>query len=192
MGLELTELILETGERYAVEFEDNDWANLRTFGDWIDMVKQKIGRTLDPPIEESGYEIILQSLLAELRLRLPKSVEINEGTQLRKLKRYAKRYEVCSFVRQRFPELPSWVCQEFEGSGIGCAMWFWFVVRPPRRTVGDVAKVITERRQKLLKVRDCSVADIENELRDYMCKAFALKPEEIQKESDLVTDLGLG
>ena len=229
MGLDLAELILEVEERYAVELEGDDCANIRTFGDLIDMVKQKIDKPLDLSIEETGYEIILQSLLAKLRLRLPDNVEVNEDTQLRKLKRYVKPYDIWTFLRLRFPESPSWLHHNDERCCLGClgflavglviistifdyfaqglqvlltastiwfgivfALWFWIFGRPSRQTVGFVAKAIAERRQKLLKVRECSVDDIENELRDYMSKAFALKPETIRQESDLVKDLGLG
>ena len=244
MGMDLVELALEIEERYVVEFDENDWADMLTFGDMIDMVKRKIDRPIDLSIEESGHEIILQSLLAELRLRLPQNVEINEETQLRKLRRYAKNYKIWSFVQQRFPELPSWDSigfRQIHGVGMpncfeccsgivifgllmlimliaifniifglfGVNQWTVFVsglfltsivlmylylfVRHQleHRTVGDVAKAIAERRQKLLKVREYSSDDIENELRNYMSKTFALKPEKILRESELVKDLGL-
>jgi len=235
MGMDLVELILEVEERYAVELEGDDFANIRTFGDLIDTVKRKIDRPLDLPVEETGYEIIFQSLLTELRLRLPANVEVDADTQLHKLRRYVKNYEVWSVIQLRFPELPSWNAvgrrREYYGDRLNClgflgaviaglvtlgiifkffgdnlwtflaatAIWmsiglswlFWIVLRPPYRTVGDIAQAIAERRQKLLKVRNCSVADIESELRDYMCKSYGLKPEKIRRESELVKDLGL-
>ena len=236
MGMDFTHLVLEIEERYAIEIDGGDWVNVRTFGDLVDMVKRKIDRPLDPPIEESRNEIILQSLLAELRSRLPKEVEINEETQLSKLRPYVKQYDTCAVIRQRFPELPSWDAigfrREYYGDGLSClgflgvvvagyiiygtvskyfgeslwtflmagAIWmsigfawlFWIVLRYPYRTVGGVAKTIAERRQKRLKAREYSSDDIENELRAYMSKTFALKPEKIQRESGLVKDLRLG
>jgi hypothetical protein len=69
---------------------------------------------------------------------------------------------------------------------------FWVVFRLPYQTLRDVAHAIAEKRQTLLKVREYSSDDIENELREYMSKAFALKPEVIRRESELVKDLGLG
>jgi hypothetical protein len=84
MGLELAELALEIQERYAIELEDDDFANMHTFGGLIDTVKRKIDRPLDHAISETGKEIILQSLLAELRSRLPKNVEINEPERIRR------------------------------------------------------------------------------------------------------------
>ena len=236
MGLDLAELILDIEESYAVELDNDDCANIYTFGDLIDTVKRKIDRPLDLSIEESGHEIILQSLLAELRLRLPKNVEINEETQLRKLRRYEKNHKIWSFVQKRFPELPSWYSNDLRltvlnhfitlssllGVGVvgvlilsiildffeeslltilvyfvilymvGTFLFFWQVGRQPHQMVSDFAKDIAERRQKLLKVREYSSEDIENELRDYMSKAFALRPEKILRESELVKDLGLG
>jgi len=90
MGLELAELAMAIEERYAIELDEDAWKDVRTFGDLVDSVKRLIDQPLDPPIEESRNEIILQSLLAELRLRLPKDVEVNEETQLNKLKPYIK------------------------------------------------------------------------------------------------------
>jgi len=239
MGMDFVELMVEIEERYAIELDENDYTNMRTFGDLVDMVKRTIDKPLDPPIEESRNEIILQSLLAELRLRLPKEVEINEETRLNKLRPYVKQYDIWSFIQQRFPELPSWLHHEFDGKwwrclgclgllisgfigfclifdcyskgpltfritgviwfGIGFAWLFWIHLRWPYQTIGDAADIITEkrqellkRRQKQLKARECSSDDIENELRAYMSKTFALKPEKIQRESDLVKDLRLG
>jgi acyl carrier protein len=236
MGLELAELILEIQERYAIELEDDDFANMRTFGGLIDTVKRKIDRPLDPATNETGKEIILQSLLAELRARLPKNVEINEDTRSRTLGAYLKQCDAGEVIRQRFPELPSWVAvgyrREYRGDwlnilsfwgvmiamfvivaiamkyfgeniwsfliaavpclGIALVWLFLIVLRVPYRTLRDVAHVIAEKRQTLLKVHEYSADDIENELREYMSKAFALKPEKIRRESDLVKDLGLG
>ena len=235
MGMDFAELALEIEERYIVEFEDDDWASMQTFGDVIDTVKRKIDRPLDLSIEESGNEIILQSLLAELRLRLPQNVEINEETRLHKLRRYVKNCGDWSSLQQRFPELPGWrdigfrriyqvsklifsgfvaivvfwlitflVLSEYFGENLWTLLaaiipwlgitFFWLYLtlsHSPPRTVGDVAKAVAKRQQKLLKVRGYSSEDIENELRIYMSEAFTLKPEKIRRESDLVKDLGL-
>jgi len=235
MGMDFVELMLEIEERYAVEIDKDDWVNMRTFGDLVDSVQRVIARSLDPPIEESRNEIILQSLLAELRSRLPKEVEIHEETRLSKLKPYVKRYDIWSFVQRRFPELPSWnnigvrqsyyvdrpsclgflavtvawlivygiTINYFEKTlgailmamvtclGIAFAWLFWIVMRLPHRTIGDVAGAIAVKRQRLLMARELSSEDIENELRVLMSKAFALKPEKIQRESHLVKDLRL-
>ena len=229
MGLDIAELALEIEERYAVELDGDDWANVCSFGDVIDTVKRKIERPLDPAIEKSGNEIILQALLAESRLHLPRNVEINEETQLRKLRRYTKTHMIWSIIQQRFPEVPS-ALNNRQPSCVGCLNvvivvcliisgiifdWFgknlwtilviasawlgmtfvypgWRIDHLSHQTVGSVAHSIAEKRQKLLKSREYSSDDIENELRDYMSKAFALKPEKIRRESDLVKDLGLG
>jgi len=76
--------------------------------------------------------------------------------------------------------------------GLVWALLLEIVGRLPRYTVGDVAKAIAEKRQKLLKVREYSIDDIENDLRTYMSKDFVIKPEKIRRECDLVKDLGLG
>jgi len=235
MGVDIAELLLEVEERYAIELGEDEIGNIRTFGDLVDSIKRTIDKPLDPPIEESRNEIILQSLLAELRARLPRDAEINEETKLKQLRPLVKQHDIWSLVQQRFPELPTWHSVNFRRTfyldrptflsflGVmvawlvigtvskyfGESLWtffvaavpclliafawlFWTVERLPHRTVGDVAHAIAERRQKLLKAREYSSADIENELRIFMSKRFALKPEEIQRESDLVKDLGLG
>ena len=201
MGLDLAELAMEIEERYAIELEVEAWKDIQTFGDLIDEVKRIIDRPLDPPIEESGNEIILQSLLAELRLRLPREVEVNQETRLKELRPYVKRYDIWPLVQQRFPELPTWrgfalrrTPYEERVSCLGLP-WIgllWIVGCWPHRTVGDVAQAIAKKRQKLLKARECSALDIENDLRAYMSEAFGLKPEKIRREHDLVKDLGLG
>lgn len=236
MGLELAELALEIEERYAIEIGEDDWDNVHTFGDLVDAVKRKIDQPLDPPIEESRNEIILQSLLAELRTRLPEDIPLDEETRLSTLSPYVKQYDIWSIVQRRFPELPTWnaigfrrsyhvdlpsflgflgvliiwivvfgTAQKYFGeslwSFLGAAVpclavafvWLtWICMRLPHRTVGNVATAIASKRQRLLKAREYSAEDIENDLRVYMSEAFAIKPEDIKRESGLVTDLALG
>ena len=53
MGLDIAELVLEIEERYAIELDGDDWVNICTFGDVIDMVKRKNSNRLRNGIWET-------------------------------------------------------------------------------------------------------------------------------------------
>lgn len=76
--------------------------------------------------------------------------------------------------------------------GTGLGWLFLFAGRLPHRTIGDVVKEIVEKRQKRLRASQLSSDEVEYELRNFVCKAFALKSEKVRRESELVKDLGLG
>ncbi len=230
MGLDIVELMLEIEEQYAIEVDEDDAKDVRTFGDLVDMVKRSINKTPPMNAEQAGYEVVRDSLLAELRIWLPKDLNVDEHTKLKELKRHVKRRDIWSAIQERFPELPSWRLINMRRTwfvdapmylgflgviiscwfistyleeivawwmistimlGIGLAWLFLIVGRLPHRTIGDVAEEITQKRQTRCKAQQLSVETIEEELRTMLVEGFALKPEEIHRDSDLFKDLRL-
>ncbi len=78
------------------------------------------------------------------------------------------------------------------GAATALFWWLFFSEALNRgKNLGELARMIVEKRRNRLRSKELPKSDIENELRSLICDSFGLKPENVHRESLLTKDLGL-
>ena len=61
----------------------------------------------------------------------------------------------------------------------------------PCKRIGDLARMIADRRQRFERLQQGSQAEFENTLREIFCRVLFIKPEKVTREAALYKDLGV-
>ena len=124
MGLDFVELIMEVENRYVITLpgNDDDWASINTFGEFVELVYRRINELRNAAREEVNVGIVSAALVAQMRTLAPKGVVVNAETEMRVFVPALKRDECETWQRlqKRFPELDNWHKYCPVRKGLGC------------------------------------------------------------------------
>lgn len=222
MGLEMVELVMEIEERYAITLREEDAEEIETFGQFVTYVHQRMRETHNILPEDLNEKIVSAALVERLRTLVPDGVEVSQETRMEVLAPALKRDEtnVWKYLTERFPELSDWdeycPAKGCAGSILFFAVmavwltsvsflaglclgvvtvliwWFFYTNRVFGKNLGEIAREVVEKRQRLLRDKELSLEELEDEMRVIFCEQLGLNPEKVRWESRLVKDLGLG